>query len=926
MTPHLSPLKSSRLLRLGASIIAISGAFPAFAQNNEQGVAASPDSDTEIVVEGQRLRGQLDVDQAPVLELTEEDIQASGATSIAELIAVAVPQSTSSSGRGGSGRPVFLVNGVRIGSFREMRSYPPESIAKVEVMPEEVAQRLGFPPDRRVINLILKDNYSSREVEAEYEQPSSGGYRALEGELTYVGINKGDRINLNAEINDVTMMRESERDVIQTAGSVSDVTGDPDQAQYRSLISDSFNFEISGNWAKSLADSGSSLSLNTTYERSEIRSLSGLNTVTLTAPDSSTAFRTLDAADPLETRIITDTISSSGSWARPVGSWRLNTTFDASVSDNVREIDRRGDTAQLVADAAAGLLAIDGALPSLGDAGFDTATSEIVSAQAKSTLRGTLIDLPAGELSTTLDVGYSWDRITSFDTRSDSGARLKRGDLEAGINVAVPLTSSRELFLDTFGSFTLNGQAGLNHYSDFGTLYDWSLGLNWKPWDNLDLQATYTRNEAAPSLSNLGSPQVTSLNVPVFDFVNGQTVLATVTSGGNPNLLAETQKDWKFSANWEVPFRQNTRLSAEYFNISSNDVTSSFPALTQAIEEAFPSRFTRDITGILTAIDRTPVTFEATQSKRLVLGFNTRGAWGKARPQADEQSQRGRGDANRAPSARRGAPTPEQREQFMAFRARICAEDGMEVLTRLVDAVEGGQDLSAVIPNFDPERFNRILDRARGDDGKVDPEKLARFRTFMCSMDPAAMRGARAGSGQQARGGGGRRGFGRPGRGGDGRGRYFINVSHTIELENEVLIAPGGPLLDQLAGDALTNFGFARHSTRAFVGMFRNGVGMRISGTYTGKAKINGNSITGTSPLFFGDLATFNLRLFADLGQVMKKDDGFFKNFRVSLRADNMFDARRRVVDDNGETPTSFQPVLLDPTGRYVGIQLRKLF
>ena len=45
----------------------------------------------------------------------------------------------------------------------------------MEVFPEEVAQRFGFPPDRRVINLILKDNYRNAEVELEFEGPSRGG-------------------------------------------------------------------------------------------------------------------------------------------------------------------------------------------------------------------------------------------------------------------------------------------------------------------------------------------------------------------------------------------------------------------------------------------------------------------------------------------------------------------------------------------------------------------------------------------------------------------------------------------------------------------------------------------------------------------------------------------------------------------------------
>jgi hypothetical protein len=160
----------------------------------------------------------------------------------------------------------------------------------------------------------------------------------------------------------------------------------------------------------------------------------------------------------------------------------------------------------------------------------------------------------------------------------------------------------------------------------------------------------------------------------------------------------------------------------------------------------------------------------------------------------------------------------------------------------------------------------------------------------------------------------------------DGRGRYFVNLNHTIELDNTILIAPGGPLLDQLAGETISNTGFSRHTTRLEAGAFRGGLGMRLSGFYTGKARVNGNPLTGSSPLFFSDLTRFNLRLFANLGTVLKKEKGVFDDLRISLRIDNVLNERRRVVDENGDTPINFQPRLLDPTGRYLGIELRKLF
>ena len=115
----------------------------AFAQDDLADTASTRD---EIVVEGVRTRGSLDVPQAPILELDEADIAALGTTSVEEMLSAIAPQTGSTRGRGGGGHPIVLVNGIRIGSFRELRSYPPEAIEKVEVLPEEVAQSLGFRP------------------------------------------------------------------------------------------------------------------------------------------------------------------------------------------------------------------------------------------------------------------------------------------------------------------------------------------------------------------------------------------------------------------------------------------------------------------------------------------------------------------------------------------------------------------------------------------------------------------------------------------------------------------------------------------------------------------------------------------------------------------------------------------------------------
>ncbi|MGB3470747.1 MAG: hypothetical protein WBA51_07995 [Erythrobacter sp.] len=994
------------------------------------GAATEPEGENQIVVSGVRLRGQLDVAQAPLLELGEEDIAAEGVASIADLVAQIQNQTGSARGRGDAGgRPVLLVNGIRLGSFRELFQYPPEALAKVEVFPEEVAQRFGFPPDRRVINLILKENYASREVEFEFEGPARGGQFVNEQELGYLKIADGGRINLNFTAQDTSLLTEAERDIIQTPGSTSALPGDPAQAEFRSLLPDTRSLEASVSWAKAFIDSGISVSANANYTRNDARRLQGLNTVTLADGVGNTVVRTFGEETPIQQITAQDVAEVAGSLTAPINAFRFTSTFDGGISETTRFIDNPFDTTDLE------LLALDDELPSSVNAIVDTAFTRTLGANTLNTLRGPLANLPGGELLATFDIGYDWTRLESADSRTLQEVQLTRGNISTGANFVIPITSRRNGFADALGSFTLNAQVGLDRLSDFGTLGDYNVSLNWAPTNGLDLSATYIYREVAPGLQNLGDPTVTAFNVPVFDFVNGETVLADVTTGGNPDLLAETQRDWKFAVNWELPFIDGTRFTVEYIRNRSDNVTSAFPQITQAIEAAFPDRITRNAAGVLTAVDQRSVNFGETRSDRLQFRLSKRGGFGGGergggrgggrggpppgvggRPEAGGPSGAG------GPPEAGGPPGGGRRAAFMALRERLCADDGASVLRQLVDAVEQGEDVSAIVPGLTTERAQRIIQRASGG-GELTDERLAAFRERLCSMDPAMFAGRGGGpsgdgagpadgrrseqfaalrerlcaddglaemrrivgmidrgedvsallpdmdpafiklaldrfraedgsipdealerfrtricaaDGAQGRPDGEQAGAGGPPSGGPAfnplargaqRGwRYFLNLTHTIELENEIRIAPGVPVLDQLDGDATGAFGFPRHSSRLEAGLFGNGLGTRLSAQYTGSTRLNGSGLPGSSDLFFDDLATFDIRVFTNLDQITGSDSPVLKNMRISLRMDNIFDAQRAVRDEAGETPINYQPFVIDPVGRFIGIDIRKLF
>ncbi|NVD45633.1 TonB-dependent receptor [Qipengyuania atrilutea] len=785
----------------------------------EPGDGFSQDDDENvIIVTAPRIRGQVDTDVPPIAELDEADIAALGAGSLEEVLEEVGSQAQSGSGRG-DGRPIILVNGRRVSSFRELRSYPPEALKQVQILPEEVALQYGYPPTRRVVNFILKDNFESKEVEVEYRQPARGGFNRTELEGTYLRIAGRDRLNLNVEWEQRTTLTEAERGVVLTDPVL---PGDPDPALYRSLIGAFDNYEATANWSRGLGEEGAggSLALNATFEREDSRSREGLGTVRLFAPDGSSAFRSFGADSPLLNIGRTDTYSLGSNLDLPVGDWQLTWTTDASRVEVDAESDLDADTLALREAALAGLVDIAGPLPAVADGGVALASSETHTVGTLATLVGELGLLPAGAVTATFDTGYNWRRIDSRDTRrTGEETQLTRGDLSAGFNLGVPIASAREDFLAPLGTLTLNLSAGVNHLSDFGTLTDASAGLIWRPAERLSLQTTYTIAEAPPGLGQLGNPVIVTSNVPVFDFATGDTVLVELTTGGNPFLLAETQRDWKVSADYEFDLLREARLTLEYFTNSSRDVTAGFPLLTPAIEAAFPERIVRDASGALVALDRTPVTFAETDSSRLRASFSLSGAIGKE-PQREERGEGERGG-------------------------------------------KGGGN-------------------------------------------PAAMLGG--------------------GRGEDRQGRWRTSLDYTYALTDTVRIADNGPLLDQLGGDATgADGGAARHVVSANAFGWYQGYGGFISADYRSATRVNGSELPGSSDLFFGDLFKVDLRVFTDLERVFP-DTKALKGVRLSARMDNVFDTRQGVTDENGLVPSRYQPFLIDPVGRYIGFEVRKLF
>jgi iron complex outermembrane recepter protein len=926
-----------------ASFIAVAmtlAPLPAMAEVTAEGEVEAPTDDEktegkqDIVVVGTRMRGSVETDVPPTDTLDEAEITALGASSLTEVLAAVAPQTGSGRGRGG-GPPVILLNGQRIANFRELRDLPPEAIKQVQIFPEQVALQYGFRPDQRVVNFILKDNFASFSAETDYSIPEKGGFDTKEFENTLTRIGPKSRFNLDIEFESRSRLTEDERGVISSATNLpfalgGNVTGlipgsaiDPalnaltgqnvtvaavpanttlagftananrpasgDIAEYRTLLPSQQRLSVNGSWSRQLGPQ-TNVSLNAAYEQQDQQSLIGLPFASLTVPASSpfTPFsgdvqlnRYFNTPRPLTRNSGNQSLQFGAGFNTLIKDWRLALTadYDINKSKNISQIN--ADFSALRSAISAG-----SANPYAANLGSDllfgipdTSETSARPIELRGTLTGKPLMLPAGPVLLTLRTAF--DRKT-FDTSSSrrgvvTDVSLRRNNTSGAINLQIPLVERGTGALGGIGDLSANANYGLTDVSDVGTIKEYGAGLDWSPIESLSISASIIGDENAPSLSQLGNPLIVTPNVAVFDFTRGESRFVELVSGGNPLLISESRRDFKISADWKPKFIKDLSLQLEYFQNRSSNTTAAFPLLTPEIEAAFPGRVTRDASGQLIRVDQRPVNFAREKSQRIRLAFNISGTLGK-----QPQGMGGFGGFGGFPGG--GRPPA------------------------------AGAPPSASPPAGTPQ------------DGRPASTGSPPASGTAAATPPAG--GAPGGGRPPGAGGGGGRGpMGMMMSGGPSR--WSVSLAHTIRLQDEIIIGPGVPTLDLLNGSATSSLGGSpRHELVLSGGIFHKGMGFRLEGNYRSATRVDGNSLTGTGDLRFGDLASLNAFFFVSLDQRgnLTKKYKWLKGSRIALRIENLLGDVINVRDASGAVPLSYQPGLLDPQGRVFELSFRKRF
>ncbi|TFI57326.1 TonB-dependent receptor [Sphingomonas parva] len=854
----------------GPAILAALAGTGASAQPAEDAAApvedaaevATPADDAggeEIVVTG--MRGAVRSDVAPVAVLDSDAVAATGATTTGELLRAIKGVTQSADGA----EPIFLLNAQRVSGYQEIGSLPPEAIERVEVLPEPVALKFGYPPTRRVVNFITKRRFRQVQARGSAGTTTRGGSARGSANLDLTRLRDDSRLTLALEHRRTGALLQARRDIAPdpdvpfdaignivglggggeidpalsaAAGGIVTIAPVPafpadrtlagfasgansprltDVGPYRTLIARNRALKAETVLAAPLGG-GVAGSLNLTAERSRDRSLSGPAAATFLVPAGSAAFsqdvllkRYLVEADPLRQAETKTTLHAGATLRGAVSGWRWDVTaaLDQQQTDgrSERGIDLAAAGAALAADPFAALAPI-----LLEARRLDRTRQRTRNAGAKATLTSIPIALPAGDanLVATAEAERADARSATRGT-NDFDLALGRGRVEAGLTLDLPLASRRRAFLSFAGELSANAAVALRRVGGFGSLADRSVGLSWAPVDRVQLLGQVRRSEAAPGLAPLSSPVLIVPDVPIFDFGTGRTEIVTLVQGGNPDLAAERRRVRSLTLNVKPFAKRELRLAASWEATEIADQTGNVYALTPQTEAILPELVSRDAAGRLVSVRFQPINFFRERQRALRFTLNASGQLGKASPPPP-------------------APPP---------------------------AGAAGGAASPPPPKPKPRPF------------------------------------------------------------------YYLGAGPSVRLVDRLQLRPGTPELDLLGGDTVLGWAPPAVTSYFYGGINYLGNGMNFDGWFGGGSRVRSDD--PEADLRFSPIFKLNVTAFVSVHHFLPRED-WTRHLQLRLEVNNLTDAHQRVRDRNGTIPNRMQEDYLDPVGRTVTVSVRKLF
>lgn len=545
----------------------------------------------DILVTGHRQHGAVATQVTPEASINSAAIMALGATDLNEVFETLGPEI--SDGRPDPGQPtagaIVLVNGQRIAGFDSIKDLPPEAIRRVEIFPAKVALEYGYRPDQKVVNVVLRSRYRALTVvgrDTLAPQNWRGIYRA---KVDLLRIGENSHWNLDLDY--------SHLDPIFAPTTLPAPGADPSQTPpAHTLATQSDALTISGLVNRPVgtvsAELAGRLELETMQSRPGLSEEDGA----LLADEGLTEFGT----GPLQRRDQTADVQSSLTLNGQLDRWRWS--FIGRLEESSRLVQTEDATTdkrlEPILLPSPGLLgrtceADDGQCISTD---FRTASGDLY-------LNGNLLSLPAGAVTAALRTGFAFSGVRSNSSSAPGQEARSRDEGSAQANIDVPLTSR----FSPIGKVSIGLNGAERRLSDMGALSTIGSTLDWSPVTPVQILASISREEQAPSLLQLGQAELNTPDQRAYDFVEGNTAIIDRIEGGNPELVPQRALigDIRFQA---TPIRgTDLTLSADYRVERTQHAIVDLSAATGAAMAAFPDHFTRSSAGYLLAMDAGPV-------------------------------------------------------------------------------------------------------------------------------------------------------------------------------------------------------------------------------------------------------------------------------------------------------------------------------
>jgi len=524
-----------------------------------------------ITVTGRRPRGSVIGDIPARRTYDHEDIRALGATSIGDLVKAL--KSDLDLGQGpGDEQPVVLLNGRRIASFNEIADIPTEAVLRTEVFPPELAVKYGYRSNQNVLNIVLLQHFVSRIAAVGVTAPTQGGYRTTSALLNLFRVKDDARINADLSAVHNSDLFDSQRGIIEPSAAY----GPPDD---RSLLPRSTELVGDGTIATRFTDAFA-LTVNGHFDSNANVTQVGLV-----------------GAQLIEQRVVADkwhlgaTLAGGGGWQ-----WTVAGTLDNSIQHTTL--------------AVAGAVSAEHAVDTLGS--------------INALLAGSPLTTPAGPVNLAIEAGGDYHRYqaSAIGSIAVTAAPLKRGRYDATASLDVPLANAKRHFLPWAGYVSVNANASIEHLSDVGQLRTYGYGISWTPASWINVTADNTHRQTAPTLDQIGASLVSTPNVPYFDYATGITEALTFSSSGTPGL--KNQQDGIFRLGVAIkpwPAR-DINLFADYTGVETKNPLVQLPIGLSDVQQAFPQRFIRDASGMLTEVAGGTVNLDRLTIRRLRGGVN----------------------------------------------------------------------------------------------------------------------------------------------------------------------------------------------------------------------------------------------------------------------------------------------------------------